>query len=65
MQNSLTPIYFEKITKETDLAWLLLIDGSDIQVPVQEWLPKSLCEIDEDTGVIHVPEWLAIEKELV
>lgn len=29
------------------------------------WLPKSQCEWDEDTRTMTMPEWLAIEKELV
>jgi len=52
-------IDFDELIKETDLSWLLKIDGDQI------WFPKSRCEIDEDDGTIEVPEWLAIEKELV
>jgi hypothetical protein len=29
------------------------------------WLPKSRIKIDEETGVIRMPEWLAIDKGLV
>jgi hypothetical protein len=29
------------------------------------WLPKSQCEWDEESHVMTMPEWLAIEKELV
>jgi len=50
---------FDDILKETDSAWLL--DFGYIEV----WLPKSQCEMDEDENTIEVPEWLAIEKELV
>ncbi|MFP4538724.1 MAG: hypothetical protein ACLFPA_10535 [Dichotomicrobium sp.] len=28
------------------------------------WLPKSLIEIDEDAGVVRMPEKLAIDKGL-
>lgn len=52
-----------KILKETDLAWLLLLDDSDFLNPVKEWFPKSQCELDDE--FISVPEWLAIEKGLV
>ena len=50
---------FDEIIKETPDAWLL--DMGDGKV----WFPKSQCEIDEDGNTIEVPEWLAIEKELV
>lgn len=53
----------EMIT-DTDLAWLLLIEdhrGEDHEV----WLPKSLCEFDDDEGTVKMPEWLAVEKGLV
>lgn len=29
------------------------------------WLPKSLCEWDEDTKTMAMPEWLAMDKELI
>lgn len=29
------------------------------------WLPKSQIEIDEQDKEIQLPEWLAIDKELV
>ncbi len=29
------------------------------------WLPKSAIEIDEDDKEIQLPEWLAVDKELV
>ena len=61
----LITIDFVEVLKETDLAWLLLLDSSDPWKPVKEWFPRSVCEIDEDEGVISVPEWLAIEKELI
>ena len=65
MGNGIITIDFEEIKHETDLAWLLLLDGSDPFDPVQVWLPRSQCEIDEELGVAYVPEWLAIEKDLV
>jgi hypothetical protein len=47
------------IQHETDLAYLF----HDGQVAV--WLPKSQVKWDEDTSTMTMPEWLAIEKELV
>lgn len=29
------------------------------------WLPKSQIEYDADTGEVTMPEWLALEKELI
>jgi hypothetical protein len=29
------------------------------------WLPKSLCEWDEEGKEMTMPEWLAKEKELI
>ena len=29
------------------------------------WVPKSQCEWDPDEKVMTMPEWLAIEKELI
>lgn len=29
------------------------------------WLPKSQCEWDEGEQMMTMPEWLAIEKELI
>lgn len=29
------------------------------------WLPRSLCDWDEHLKVMHIPEWLAIDRELV
>jgi hypothetical protein len=29
------------------------------------WLPKSQCEWDADDKTMAIPEWLAMEKELI
>lgn len=49
---------YESKEAETDMAWLLVIDGMKI------WLPKSRCYQDEHTMIVEVPEWLAEEKGL-
>lgn len=57
-------VFFDEILHETEPgeknvgAYLLLIEDEKV------WLPKSQCEISED-GIIVVPEWMAIEEELV
>ena len=43
---------------ETELAWL--VDDGDVK-PV--WIPKSQAEFDGET--LTLPEWLALEKELI
>jgi len=58
-------ISFEQILVDGDLAWLLLLDGSDPWNQKKEWFPKSKCEIDEANYTIQVPEWLALEKGLI
>lgn len=47
------------IRHETEKAYLF-DDGTRVV-----WVPKSHCEWDPDSGVMTLPEWLAIEKELV
>ena len=32
---------------------------------VWAWLPKAQIEYDSDTGEVTMPEWLALEKELI
>ena len=50
---------YEEIIADTDLAWLVRIDGEDY------WLPKSQVEIDEDHQEIEIPNWLAKDKEII
>ncbi len=59
MGDSKTLTYnYDSLEHETELAWLLVIGDEKI------WLPKSICNIDEEDKLIDVPEWLAIEKGL-
>ena len=53
-----------EIKGETDMAFL--VSDGDTQV----WIPKSQIENPEDcilgkTSTIEIPEWLALEKELI
>ena len=50
---------YEEIVAETDMAWLVRIDGEEY------WLPQSQCEINEDYQQIRIPNWLAKEKEII
>ena len=47
------------VQHETDSAYLVS-DGEH-----KVWVPKSQVELDEDTGILTLPEWLAIDKGLV
>lgn len=48
---------------ETKAAYL--VNGGDCDI----WLPKSQCEVELDkdgkTCIVTLPEWLALEKELI
>ena len=53
-----------EIKKETEKAFLVT-DGD-----VEEWLPKSQIELDQnggegDTVIITMPEWMAEKKEFI
>lgn len=48
-----------EIVGETEKAYRFS-DGENVV-----WLPKSQCEWDERESVMTMPEWLAIDKELV
>lgn len=48
-----------ELIHETERAWLFT-DGEN-----RVWLPKSICEWDEQAGVMTVPEWIALEKGLI
>jgi hypothetical protein len=44
---------------ETEKAFRFF-DGKDLV-----WLPKSLCEWDENDKTMTMPEWIALEKGLI
>jgi len=48
-----------EIKVETDKA-VLINDGTK-----EVWLPKSQIEINREDKEVTMPEWLAIEKELI
>jgi RNase P/RNase MRP subunit p29 len=58
MKSDLVDISGE-VRGETEKAFRFT-DGSMIV-----WLPKSQCEWDVNSRTMTMPEWLAIEKELV
>lgn len=58
-QVRLVDLNVDRWVTSTPRAWLVIIDGKRI------FCPKSICEFDEDEGIVTMPEWLAIEKELV
>ena len=48
-----------EIKHETDAAYLFYDGAREV------WLPKSKCEWNQDSKVMMVPEWLAMDKELL
>ena len=52
-------INFDEVIKETALAYLIRIDEDEI------WLPKSQCDMDQAGHVVDIPEWLALDKDLI
>jgi len=46
-----------ELRHETDAAYLVNDGGESV------WVPKSQCELDGST--LTLPEWLAMEKELI
>ena len=51
---------------QTASAYLFSGEDADNGEPGDKvWLPKSQCEWDDSEGTMQIPEWLAIEKELV
>jgi len=58
-------IYVEEVLADTDEAILCLVDGD-----TEAWIPRSqllYTEVEEegDSGNIEIPEWLAIDRELI
>lgn len=52
-------IKFDELDRETEAAYLIVIDDEKI------WLPKSQARIYEKSKKIYIPEWLALEKGLI
>jgi hypothetical protein len=57
-RNEMVEVFFDEIQRETDVAWLLLLDSESGET---EWFPKSKCEITE-ANIVQVPQWLAEKK---
>jgi hypothetical protein len=58
--NDLVDVDGQVLTESrSGLAWLFHNGTTKV------WLPKSQCEWDEETKKMTMPEWLAIEKELI
>lgn len=59
MQMKLAELEVDRWLTETPKAWLLIVNGKRV------WLAKSQCEFDEQAGTVTMPEYQAIDKELV
>jgi hypothetical protein len=55
----LIDIEYDELKHETDMAYLVIIDGDEV------WIPKSVCELDEDNQIIEVQEWFAEKEGLI
>lgn len=54
---------FDDVAAETDMAYLIQFEkGGKGKEPVNIWLPKSQCEVDEDTKTVTMAEAFAVYK---
>lgn len=59
VQIRLVDLVVDQWLTSTPKSWLVVIGGKRV------FAPKSICEFYEDDGYLSMPEWLAIEKELI
>ena len=52
-------VYYDEYVRETDKRKLFLVDGEGL------WVPKKVIIEDDERGTLSVPEWWAIDRELV
>jgi hypothetical protein len=57
-------ITYIRLERETEKAWLLILEEEHPTYKLQCWFPKSQCEISVSSKVISVPYWLVKEKDL-
>lgn len=58
-QNKIVDVEVDRWLTETPQALLLVINGKRV------WLPKSQVEFNEEDGTVSMPEYYAIDKELI
>lgn len=56
-------VKIDGVLRETELAWLIYVDGNEIWIPMLSGRDDS-CEMDYEELEIEMPEWLMIEKHL-
>jgi hypothetical protein len=59
MADRLVDVDIDGIKAETEKAWCITVGK------VTAWVPKSMVKYNPDDGVFTMPEWLALEKELI
>lgn len=59
-EKALVEIEYDKIIKDIDFAWLLLIEGSE-----EIWFSKKSCEIDKENQIISAPRYYLKNKGLI
>ena len=52
-------VVYSKIVATTEKAYLLDIGGKEL------WMPKSHCELDEETHTAFLTDWIAEQKGLI
>ncbi len=55
-------IVVSKVLVTTEKAWQ--IEFEDDGEMKKEWFPKSKCELNEETGMMLVPEWIKNAKKI-
>lgn len=64
-ETAIVEIYVDNVITETEEAILCDMDGNQIWIPKSQIHKSSEVRHEGDTGWLVLPEWLAIEKELV
>jgi len=55
---------YVRVERETEKAWLILLEETPPTHRLARWFPKSQCDIHEDSKIIIAPYWLVKEKRL-
>ncbi len=52
-------VCYSKVVATTEKAYLLDIGGKEM------WMPRSHCELDEETHTAFLTDWIATQKGLI
>lgn len=59
-KSRLVELDYDELLHQTEKAWLFLMEDNK-----EQWIPKSLGELDEDAKTVTVPEYWALKEELI